>query len=529
MRRGIVLMKAIRPDARWTGILSAVALIFFAVLQVGYVIGLTHRDEQPRNYDPFGYLGQARLFQEYGLIGGLDTSVRNPTAAYLIKIAKETDRDSSRWKFQIAPPAHHYEPRINRIVDRYPPGTGFFLHFYREGQQERSSQFVILTAVFLAIALCLWFANSLPKLLAVAVAGTLLVADIFREEFSYSVHLSLAFSAVIGLLGTLFFYRRGANQIAIAALLALLIGLSASIRVSNVLFIAGYLPIAWALLRSPDRAIGLPAAIVAGVIGFLPLAASQAINAGGVLHPTYPEQDSMAFSLDPATVLNELTLYFGGMKRYQLTNWLAVLAVAGAIVVGVYRRQRLFPILPAALNLATGVGFFALHSVFTPWYLLSNAIAALSGAAAFIWFNAGSQTKYQRKFMPHGAFGAVVMGLALLLSGYFFQGVKPAFDRNELAQKFANTDIVYACEAAGLFVESGIYAACLVGGDFEFTRKVLIRAAGDGRRQFIVAENPDAQALVARTCFGAEKQPFLTVAGFGVFIIPPHVIAPDCG
>ena len=95
--------------------------------------------------------------------------------------------------------------------------------------QQRASLFVALTLAYLCVVFCLWRSNSPLRLLAVVFVGVPLMTNIFREAFSYSVHLSLMFSALIGMLGTLFFFQRGKHQIAIAAAMALLVGLSASI------------------------------------------------------------------------------------------------------------------------------------------------------------------------------------------------------------------------------------------------------------------------------------------------------------
>ena len=234
--------------------------------------------------------------------------------------------------------------------------------------------------------------------------------------------------------------------------------------------------------------------------------------------------------LDPAILSKGLAGYFGGVKRYQIINWLALFALGGAIALAFRRRQPLLPVSPAALNFAIGIGFFAFHSIVMSWYLMSHAVGALSGAATYMWLGAHAPAESGHKAFPKNAFSLAVVSLTLLLSAYFFASIKPSFDRSELSRKLRSTDIVYACETAGLFVQSGIYAACLFNGNLEFAQKVLQRVSGDGRRQFIAVEHPVAQAMLNLTCPGSGKREALTVAGFGLFMVPPNLSAtnPDC-
>jgi hypothetical protein len=521
--RGGVAVKIGNAEAAWTNIAAAAALILFAALQVGYVIGLDQLDEAPRNYDPFGYIRQAELFRRYGVIGGLDTSFREPAARYLLGVAEKIDPDPSHWSYRIAPPAHHFEPRTDGIIDQYPPGTGFFLHFYPEGLQQRSSLFGALTLVFLCATALLWFAYSPLRVFAVVLGTVPLVINIYREAFSYSVHLSLVFSAFIGALMTLFFFRRGKDQIIISALLAFAIALGTSIRISNSLFFFGVIPIFYVMLRSRDRALGIPVIVVAAAIGILPLAIANQINVGSLFQTAYAERDKVGFALDSATAWNSLTAYFGDTRRPQLINWLALFALGGAIGLGLYRRQPLVPILPAFLNLMLGIGFFAVHTLAGPYYMMSHAIEAICGSAAYMWLSVPAWPACRRGLLPHGAFGLGVVACALLLSIFFFQRVKPSFDHNVLAEKFNDADIVYACEAAGLFVESGVYAACPQGGDIEFVQQLMVRVSQDGKRQFVVFDSTLGPELLDRVCPGAKAREFATVAEFGVFMIAPYL------
>jgi hypothetical protein len=512
-RMGIVGAKG-----RWTAIAAVAALVLCAALQIGDAVGLARKDEAPRNFDPFGYLRQAQLFQTYGVIGGLDTSFRGSVASYLKETAEKIDPDPSHWAYSIAPPAHHLEPRTGRIVDQYPPGTGFFLHFYRQGVQMRSSLFAALTLIFVSAALCLYFSNSLLRVFAVVLLAVPLADNVFRETFSYSSHLSQLFAAAIGLLGTLFFFRAGRERIVIAAIVALLIGLSASIRISDLLFFVGYAPIAWALLRSSDRSLGIPLVVLAALAGLAPLAIANHINMGGIFQIGYPEHDE-AVGFEPAFVWENLKAYFGITRHYQAIDWIALFGLGAAAGLGRYRRRPLVALLPAFLNLASGIGFFAVHSINGPWYFTSHAVVVLSAAAAYVWFCARVH-EAEPELLLHRAPVLVVACITVLVSIFFAQRIRPSFDPHMLAEKFKDTDIVYACEISGLFVQSGVYSPCLLNGDFEFAQRLVRRVSNDGRRQFVAIDSPAGRELLERVCVGAEKE-FASVAGFPVFMIPP--------
>src|SRR5262245_19716249 len=95
--------------------------------------------EYPVGCDWFGYLRQARLFQERGTIGGFNTSVTDEITRYVLDIAMSLGRPLIDWKLAVAPLCHSYQPISGRIVVQYPPGVGWLFSFFPAGFQARSS------------------------------------------------------------------------------------------------------------------------------------------------------------------------------------------------------------------------------------------------------------------------------------------------------------------------------------------------------------------------------------------------------
>jgi hypothetical protein len=125
--------------------------------------------------DDFGYLRQARLFQQNGLIGGLNTALTDENTVYLIEKFKNLG-DPSDWAHAVGPHCHNYKARTDRVVLQYPPLTGLFLSLFFEGAQVRRD--LALVEVILVAFLSFIAINSrVPTvpLLAAALGAFLLV------------------------------------------------------------------------------------------------------------------------------------------------------------------------------------------------------------------------------------------------------------------------------------------------------------------------------------------------------------------
>lgn len=91
--------------------------------------------ELPAGCDQFGYLRQARLFQEHGWRGGLNTALQDPQTSYLIEQTSALQGSPALWAHGVAPHCHHYDERTRWVILQYPPGIGFLFSLFPEGVQ----------------------------------------------------------------------------------------------------------------------------------------------------------------------------------------------------------------------------------------------------------------------------------------------------------------------------------------------------------------------------------------------------------
>ena len=136
--------------------------------------------------DYFGYLRQARLFQQRGLIGGLDTALTDENTIYLIAKLKGL-AEPSRWDHAVGPHCHNYKASTDSVVLQYPPLTGLLLSLFPEGIQMRMS--LALVGIVLVGFLSLTAINSgvaAVPLLA-AVLGAFLFTGLKHYGYSWSI------------------------------------------------------------------------------------------------------------------------------------------------------------------------------------------------------------------------------------------------------------------------------------------------------------------------------------------------------
>ncbi len=279
--------------------------------------------QNPLGCDAFGYMRQAQLLRTKGL-GGIDTSLTLAPEPQILEAAKQSAGPVEGWAEAIAPHCHHYVARTDKVIIQYPIGTGALMALFPEQSEERTLfiwSAVVATFVFFALLSLSRKIESLVALSAVAVGVAWVISS---EQGSPSVWPAIA-TACIGALCSVAIVRSAG--IRTAALGALIIALSASIRLSNALLIVG--PIAamggrW-ILRRTKRELVLFVAAGCGFVGGLgPILVANAVNAGSIFSTTYGSGDAAppVFSLEQ----------IDRAARFYLTNTAPGILIIAAIV-----------------------------------------------------------------------------------------------------------------------------------------------------------------------------------------------------
>ena len=202
--------------------------------------------------DDFGYLRQARLFQQNGLIGGLNTANTDENTIYLIGKLQSLAEPSS-WAHMVGPHCHNYKSQTDHVIIQYPPLTGLLLSLFAEGAQARLD--LALIGVILIGFLALTAINSrgaTVPLLATAL-GAFLFLGLKRYGWSWSIMGSTLLLTFLGYLTV-----RTSNaligrwQRVAEFLLGLVLGLSVGFRIANLLLLSGFVAILGVeLIRRP--------------------------------------------------------------------------------------------------------------------------------------------------------------------------------------------------------------------------------------------------------------------------------------
>lgn len=347
------------------------SLLFLAILASNARL-ISHWSESRGVYDDICYLRQAHLFQRFGW-QGLDTNLARETDGYLA--AKLRSIDFPNWNEPTRAPCHTQTADGSKWVMTPPPGTGFVLALFPEGFQV-IPLYMLATVIVAGFALyALWRAREAVSLTLAAVFGAIsIIFMINPTKASYSLAPTMVVCALAGLLTARLFVDEGRRRLLVVAAIGVLLGLSASFRIANVVLPAGYfLFFGLSLLMTRTRetlAAGLTLGL-AVLVGMLPVFAANLVNSGNPLVSAYGGQDTAARSLDPAVLL----AYLRDGTQFPLM-------VAACVGTGLLWRfanhagARQLALLVAA-NLALNLAFFATHPVFTQYYVIPILMLSL--------------------------------------------------------------------------------------------------------------------------------------------------------
>lgn len=345
-----------------------VGILFLAVL-ASNILAISRWNESRGVYDDVCYLRQAHLFQRVGL-AGFDTDIAKDDDRYLA--GKLRDIGFAEWNVPSRAPCHVPMEKTQKIVLQYPPGTGAVLALFPAGFQV-IPLYVVANLVALAFGFVALLRASSPASLALAATFGLaaLYLMINPTKASYSMAPTMIVCALAGFCSArLFASNTSRKRLWFVLAVGLLIGLSATFRLPNLLLASGYcLFFLGAFLRAPSRQTFLEGLVfgTACLIGTVPTLASNWINAGSPFATTYGGVDAVP----PAIDIGTLRQYLVDLQSFLL---LAAVAWTAAIRRRPGARQA---VLVVAANLAVNIAFFATHPIFTPYYTVPISMLSL--------------------------------------------------------------------------------------------------------------------------------------------------------
>src|SRR5262249_3991222 len=203
------------------------------------IFAISRWSESRGVYDDICYLRQAHLFQRFGL-AGLDTDIAKDDDRYLV--GKLRDIGYPQWNDPRMAPCHVLMERSQKFVLQSPPGTGAVLAMFPAGFQV-IPLYMLANLVAAAFALLAIWRASTPTTLALAAIFGLgaIYLMINPTKASYSVAPTMIVCALAGFLSAKLFSSDAPRQrLLLTIAVGILIGLSATFRLPNLLLSAGY-------------------------------------------------------------------------------------------------------------------------------------------------------------------------------------------------------------------------------------------------------------------------------------------------
>lgn len=346
------------------------SIVFLAILASNIRL-ISHWNESRGVYDDICYLRQAHLFQRFGW-QGLDTSLARETDGYLA--AKLRSIDFPNWNEPTRAPCHTQTADGSKWVMTPPPGTGFVLALFPEGFQV-IPLYMAANFIIAAVALYgLWRAREPLSLTSGALFGALSIYFMINPtKASYSMAPTMVVCALAGLLTARLFVDEGRRRVLMVAAIGVLLGLSASFRIANVVLSAGYFlffGLSFLIWRNRETFVSGLVLGLSFLVGLLPVFVANLVNSGHPLVSAYGGQDTAPPSLDPAVLLAYL-------RDTQFP--LIVIACVGTALLWRFAGDdgvRKLALLVAS-NLALNLAFFATHPVFTQYYVIPALMLSL--------------------------------------------------------------------------------------------------------------------------------------------------------
>lgn len=510
-----------------------VALVVFAAFLHGNVWRAASHVEVPFDSDWFGYMRQARLFKELGPIGGLDTSVRDPTTAYLLEKAKALGGPPSTWGVGFVPQAHRYKESTDRIVLQYPPGTGFLFSLFPEGLQSRLAFVAYNTVLLIALVLMVLSARTANVPILVAMLGAISLYGLQRYRLDWSIPPTiLACVALAYLTVAVFRLPVAERRFHLVVIFGLLAGVSVSFRIANAFLLVGF-ALAFAVDALQQRSWNMLARGVwfgvAVVAGLLPVLVANTINVGHPLATTYGGVETRVPSFQWDQVVAGVRFYL--VENNLSSEFLLVAALLTGAFILLRRRvsaSATSPVLAAVLgNLLFSVGYMMIISFRIHYYLIPVSIYAAS--TILFAFILNDYARDEARLVPRPALalrvfaGILAIGVpAFLLRAVPFP-VSTNYTRPNIDFALERDDVIWAHNSGGYFhYFLRRQASDVPASQYTFYR-LIGAVARDGRRQYVVADTGGMLKIIERLGRTAELRRAGNAFGSEVFQIerPP--------
>ena len=366
------------------------SILYLAILASNVRL-ISYWSESRGVYDDICYLRQAHLFQRFGW-QGLDTNLAHETDGYLA--GKLRSIGYPDWNDATRAPCHTLTADGRKSVMTPPPGTGFVLALFPEGFQV-VPLYALANVIIAGFALYgVWRARESASLALAAMFGLLSIYFMINPtKASYSMAPTMVVCALTGLFTARLFAGEG-RRLPTIAIVGVLLGLSASFRIANVVLAAGYFlffGLSFLIQRNRESFVSGLALGLAFLVGLLPVLAANLVNSGNPLVSAYGGPDTAAPHLDPAVLHAYLT---------DMQFPLAVMACAWTALLWRFANQagaRQLALLVAG-NLALNLAFFATHPVFTQYYVIPIVMLSfwtLLFATIFARDRAGSLARHE--------------------------------------------------------------------------------------------------------------------------------------
>jgi hypothetical protein len=469
-------------------------------------------EEYPYACDSFGYLEMAKQMREAGRGAPAHAfHIESPQTRLLVELMRSHNLPPQVWNNLVAPHAHHYFPKADRVGVQYPPGTSAALALFEEGRAVYGLNRAVVWTLTLAGLSGLIFAafrrawGSAALVVLAVHTGFEILSRVGAVSFSINVvFLPLLFACVLSLVALRMRAdgRRVLEHLAVFGA-GLCMGLATLVRHPSVFMAPAFVVLLWggsgsggrgsrASLRETLR--GTPVLFIVGLLlgGLLPIFIHQQLTAGAWYVSTY--SPSVSVNLPTLEILRHTFSYYFVEAGWQNEdNWvLPVVAVgfAGAVAFDRLRRRPGAQEASALSWKRLALSAFAVYAVPTAYFLtqkmtgLHYLMSQTFGLVVLCGFGAlaieSARTRQDEGGMRLGgarlAAAAFAFVLALTPAAFVLSRawtMREKASQTTAVQPLAHTPVVLPAELAD--ERAWVYADLLTGTIWYYARKPAFR------------------------------------------------------